>query len=376
MYQYKKIAAAFLSAAMACSLIGCGGEKKQRSGQMDIDPEELVTVLCDYDGIEVGLAGSYEVTDDVVEETVFAILTNMGGGLIPVTDRSVVEDGDYVNVDYTGYLDGVAFDNGAATDAMVEVSDNNGYIPGFTDGLIGAEVGSTVTSEVTFPEVYQNNPDMAGKLTTFEFVIHGIYEQATMETLTDEMVAESLSEYYGLTTKQELVDYIRSYLEETAESNRYSETVSAVRQYMLENCEVEIPEEYMEARLREYQGFVEADMGEGQDFESYLESTYQVTLEEAQEQWKEILDDQIKYELIFGLVAGKEGIEADDEEFAAYIQNFIDNGTFGFADETDVYEYFGAGNAEEGEVYLKNLYRANKGLEYVVEHAVVTENAQ
>ncbi len=374
-HQYKKAAAAVLAAVFVCSLAACGNGGKDGKGALtEIDPEEQVKKLCDYNGIEVGLAGNYAVTDDDVEDAVQAILENMGGGYIPVEDRTVVEDGDYVKVDYTGYLDGTAFENGAATDVMVEVSENNGYIPGFTDGLIGAETGSTVSSDVTFPEEYANNPDMAGKLTTFEFVVHGIYELATLDTLTDEMVAECLSESYGMSTKQELVDYARDYLEQTAESGRYSETVSAVRQYVLENSEAEIPDAYMDARLELYQKMMEADLEEGQDLESYLEDSYQVTLEEAKEQWKEMLDEQIRFELVFGLIAEKEGLEADEDGFSSYIQNFIDSGSFGFQEKNDVYEYFGGGDAKEGEAYMKELYKANQALDYAAEHAVVTEN--
>ncbi len=366
-------AAAVCGLVLACSLTACGDEKEKRSGQIDIDPEKQVISLCDYDGIPIELAQSYEVTDQMVEDTVFQVLDNLGIGTVPVTDRTLIQEGDYVNVDYTGYLDNEPFEGGSAEGVMLEISDDNGYIPGFTDGLIGAETGSTVESEVTFPDVYENNPDLAGKKTTFQFVIHGIYQAITMDMLTDEMIEENFSEAYGLKTKQELIDYVRSYLEESAASNRYSEIISKTRQYMLDNCEVEIPDDYLEARVREYQKLQEDNLSEGQTLEEYVKTNYQMTLEEAQEEWKDILTEQIQTELIFGLIAQKENIEVEEDEFNDYLQSFLDNQSFGFQENADTFRYFGAGNEEEGEAYLRKLYQSNKAASYVADHAEVTE---
>ena len=83
-------------------------------------------------------------------------------------DKTTVEEGDIVNVDYVGKLDGEAFSGGTAEDQNIDVSNNSsasgsGYIDGFTDGLIGASVGDVIDSNVTFPDEYPNNPDLAGK---------------------------------------------------------------------------------------------------------------------------------------------------------------------------------------------------------------------
>lgn len=109
-------------------------------------------------------------------------------------------------MDYTGYLDGDAFDGGSATDTMIDVANNcdatqkTNYIDGFSDGLVGAKVGDEVSSDVTFPENYQSS-DLAGKKTTFKFKIKGIYKPVTMDTLTDDMVADAFTEQ-KITTKR------------------------------------------------------------------------------------------------------------------------------------------------------------------------------
>ncbi len=93
------------------------------------------------------------------------------------TDTSlVVEDGDTVNIDYTGYIDDVAFDGGSTDGAGTDLVIGSGsYIDDFEDQLIGANVGDTVTVTVTFPEDYGVD-DLNGQEAVFEVTINGIYE--------------------------------------------------------------------------------------------------------------------------------------------------------------------------------------------------------
>ncbi|MCD8148335.1 MAG: FKBP-type peptidyl-prolyl cis-trans isomerase, partial [Clostridiales bacterium] len=93
------------------------------------------------------------------------------------TDTSlVVEDGDTVNIDYTGYIDDVAFDGGSTDGAGTDLVIGSGsYIDDFEDQLIGANVGDTVTVTVTFPDDYGVD-DLNGQEAVFEVTINGIYE--------------------------------------------------------------------------------------------------------------------------------------------------------------------------------------------------------
>ncbi len=96
-----------------------------------------------------------------------------------------VQSGDVVNINYVGKLDDVAFEGGTATGVALFVSDyKNGYIPGFTDGLIGHNVGETFDVPVTFPKDY-HAADLAGKDVIFTMTINSIRDL----TLTDEQVA-------------------------------------------------------------------------------------------------------------------------------------------------------------------------------------------
>lgn len=93
------------------------------------------------------------------------------------TDTSLtVADGDTVNIDYVGSIDGVEFAGGNTQGLGADLVIGSGtYIDDFEEQLIGAHPGDTVEVNVTFPENY-GNEELNGKDALFEVVINGIYE--------------------------------------------------------------------------------------------------------------------------------------------------------------------------------------------------------
>lgn len=347
-----------------------------RSAQMELDLEKQIGTLSDYNGIAVTITGNYDVTDENVEATLLQLLSYMGAGTTEVTDRDVVEDGDYVMIDYTGYKDDVAFEGGTATDVMMDPVKNvvattqTPYIDGFCKDLIGAKVGDVLRTDVTFPENY-SNADLAGAPAVFEITVKGIYRPVTLEMLTDEMVEETFSEN-GIKTKDGLIEYVRTMLTNQMTSYKTQASVSAVQSYVLEHSEVEIPEEYMQARLDELEYSTAVDnCSEGQTLEEFLEANG-TTLEAERENWRNSLQQQIKVEFLFGRIADLENIEVDEEEFQQFINYIIQSDNGGFTTADEVYEYYGIGSREDGEKALKQLYRVNQAVSFVVDHANVT----
>lgn len=346
------------------------------SAQMDIDLEKQVTKLADYDKIDVTISGDYEVTDDQVKEHTLSLLPYYGITGIEVKDRDTVKDGDYVKVDYTGYHKGEAFEGGAAEDVMLDVTNNTdvvnqtGFIDGFTDRLKGAKVGDEVSSDVTFPEEYPQNEDLAGEKTTFKFKVKGIYEPVTLDKLTDDMVAEAFTEE-GLKTKDELIQSVKEALTSQAESNKNQDTVSEVEDYVVKNSQVDIPEDYLNARLSEYQKqFSDQYCSETQSLEEYLTANG-TTLADQQKSWKSALEQQIKIEFLFGRIAELEKIEVDEDDFAQFV-NYLISSSSQMSTEDEVYEYYGNGSKEDGEKSLRQLYRVNKAISHVAKNANVT----
>ena len=94
------------------------------------------------------------------------------------TDTSLtVEDGDTVNIDYVGSVDGIEFEGGSTQGQGTDLVIGSGsYIDDFEEQLIGAHPGDEVNVYATFPDPYNNNPDLSGKEALFEVTINGIYE--------------------------------------------------------------------------------------------------------------------------------------------------------------------------------------------------------
>lgn len=391
----RRILAVLLCMTTALAFAGCGKNDQngntQNSGdtqavaetyngpssaQMDIDLEKQVKKLADYQNIDVTISGDYEVTDEEVQEHTLSLLPYYGISGIEVKDRDTVKDGDYVKVDYTGYHKGEAFEGGSAEDVMLDVTNNmnpetqTGFIDGFTKGLLGAKVGDEVSSDVTFPEEYPQNEDLAGEKTTFKFKVKGIYEPLTLEKLTDEMVEGAFTEE-GIKTKEELVKSVREALESQAESTKNQDTVSAVEDYVVKNSEVDIPEDYLNARLSEYQKQFESQYcNDTQTVEEYLTANG-TTLADQQKAWKSALEEQIKIEFLFGRIADLEKIEVDEDDFKQFIDYLVSSGSSQMTTEEAVYEYYGSGSKEDGEKNLRQLYRVNKSISQVAKSANV-----
>lgn len=157
-----------------------------------------LTLTLDYDDITI--------TDEVLDAEIDALLREHHPDF-KVTDRAV-EWGDTVVADYVGTLDGVAFSGGSAQAQTLSLKDNSGYIPGFVEGLVGAEVGKEHAVDVTFPEEY-HNADLAGKAVVFTFKVHYIEGSPELDDafVTDYTDGEYTSgEAYREARRQQMAD--------------------------------------------------------------------------------------------------------------------------------------------------------------------------
>src|SRR5690606_34362642 len=102
---------------------------------------------------------------------------------------------DQLTVDFTGRVDGEAFQGGTASNSQVVLGSGR-MIPGFEEGLVGAKAGDSLTLNVTFPEDYQNL-ELAGKAAEFEVVVHSVAAPVLPE-LNEEFFAKFGVEEGGL----------------------------------------------------------------------------------------------------------------------------------------------------------------------------------
>jgi trigger factor len=132
-----------------------------------------------------------------------------------VMDRKVA-DGDKINIDYVGSVDGVEFENGSSEGLGAEVTIGvTNFIDGFLDQLIGHMPGDMVNVKVRFPDDYFE-ASLQGKDALFITVINFIVESETLTEITDEYVMDNLYSYYGWQSIEEMKDDMRSDMHEYA----------------------------------------------------------------------------------------------------------------------------------------------------------------
>lgn len=161
----KNVFIALLAVMLVCC--GCGKGITEITGTSE-NLDSVMTKLAVYEGVSVD-ADVMEFTEDEFEKE----LSKADGELKEIEDRTKIEDGDVVNIDFTGLMDGEEFDNGSYAGYDLTIGSDS-FIEGFEEGLIGKELGGTYDLELQFPEDYQNDTSLAGKDVVFRVTVNKI----------------------------------------------------------------------------------------------------------------------------------------------------------------------------------------------------------
>ena len=276
------------------------------------------------------------------------------------TDKTTVENGDIVNIDYVGKVDGEEFNGGSATGQHLEIGSGS-FIDGFEDGLIGKNVGDTVDLNLTFPDSYSNT-DLAGKDVVFTVTINGIETKKDIgyEDLTDEYVSENFGTQ-GISTIDELKSQVSSGLEQQVYSKKMQEVQTEVLAKLLDECEVTIPDGLLDQRIAEYKERVNKMVEDsGQSFEDYTGKT-------EDEFYKDIdttMEESLKQELILEAIVRDMKLSISEKSFESFVDQYVSSYKFDSRDA--FYEEYG------GEDYIKLSYAENQALSKIMDSVKTT----
>ncbi len=225
--------------------------------------------------------------------------------------------GDDLIIDFAGYMDGVAFDGGTATDQAL-VLGSNVFIPGFEEQLVGAKAGQEKEVNVTFPEDYQME-DYAGKPATFKVTVKAVREK--VEPVLDDEFAKDVSEFETLA---ELRKDLGEKLAQRREAAAQSKFEESLLDQVTENMEVEIPEAMVEMRTQQMlDDYSQRITAQGIPFEQYLAMTG-ISVDMLKLQAHEGALRQVKVDLALGAIAQAEKIEVTQEDMDAECQRLAD----------------------------------------------------
>ena len=268
----------------------------------------------DYKGIE---AEKEEVA--VSAEDVEAELARMQTrNARQVSVEREAKKGDVVNLDFEGFVDGVAFEGGKGEKFDLELGSGM-FIPGFEEQLEGKNVGDECDVNVTFPEKY-NEKSLAGKPAVFKCKINEIKENQKPEL--DDEFAKDVSEF---DTIAELKADIEKKMVESKQSSADTAFQERVMDKVIENMEAEIPDAMVETQLdRVAEDFSYRLAMQGMEFESYLKMTG-MTMEQFRSVFAPQALRQVKIRLALEKIAELEGMDITEEDLNAEFDKLADN---------------------------------------------------
>ena len=353
-----RAAALLMTLGMTAGMLsGCSAEKSGFDYSEGYDEDGRWTqvtaldyvTLPDYIGIEVP-SDVHTVTQEQLDSSISILLSSYATEK-QVLDRAI-EDGDTVNIDYVGSVDGVEFDGGSTEGNGTEVTIGvTQYIDDFLEQLIGHKPGESFDVEVTFPDEYPNNEDLAGKDAVFAVTVNYIVEQVTPE-LTDDFVQENLKDTYGWSTAQEAMDSIKSDLSWSASAEYLWEQVTSGSQIS------ELPQSMVDYQfdrmLGEYQQMADSY---GMTLDEAFSMVGVADEEELRQQYLEDLEANAKDELVLQAIAEDADIHVTEEDVEDYFKTVVH------------LEDYSAYEQNYGTPYLRRVALNNRVLEYLVDNA-------
>ena len=329
------------------------GESFKYSATVEIFPEVEVK---EYLGLEV-VKEKLELDEAVVDARLKEMQERMAQ-LGPAPEGHVAAMGDFVTFDFTGSVDGVQFEGGAAEDFQLELGSGR-FIPGFEEQMVGMTEGATGTIKVTFPEGY-GNADLAGKPAEFEIAVKEIKVKELPE-LSDDFAKEFGEEFETLDLLKAKLAEINQGQEESRINNELRERLFKV---LVEKNDLEVPEVLVDRQVSMMLDSTKQRLASQRlslEMMGMTDDSYKA-------QFREVARDQVKGSLIVDAVAEKESIEVTDEEFNANLVQIAAQTKQDLEKVAQLYK-----TNERAKDSLLAQMREDKAVQFILERAKVTE---
>mgnify|MGYP001118995927 CR=1 FL=1 len=326
------------------------------TAEVEVMPE---VELPEYKGVEV-VKTVITVTDEDVDNELKAI-QEKNARIVEVTDRAV-EEGDFLTIDYAGFVGEEQFEGGTAENQTLEIGSNS-FIPGFEEQLIGKKKDEEVTVKVTFPEEYHEE-SLSGQEAVFNVKIHEIKSKELPEI--DDEFAKDVSEF---DTLEELKADTKKELEQRAsDSAKISDNNNIVTK-IVNDTELEIPDVLIQREIDflasnyeqqfRQQGFV------GKEFDDLIINFVNQYRESARAE----AEFNVKAELVLDAIIKKEEITVSDEELAEEVSKIAES----YQVEEDRLEAFKENLLQSSKSYIEETLQKRKAIDMLVENAVFVD---
>lgn len=269
--------------------------------------------LGEYAGLEV--TKKVKTVDEAQVEAEIKRMQDRNGRLL--TREGEAQNGDTADIDFEGFVDGVAFEGGKAEHYSL-VLGSGSFIPGFEDQIIGHKAGDEFDIQVKFPAEYQAE-ELAGKDATFKIKLHEVKYKELPEL--DDDFAKDVSEY---DTLEQLKDSIRAGIAANNEKQADQQVENDLIEKVVNGMKADVPAAMIESRVDELvQDFEYRIQQQGLKLQDYLKYMG-MNMDAFRAQFTEQAEKQVKTRLAMEAVVAKEKIEATEEEFEAEVKRIAD----------------------------------------------------
>jgi trigger factor len=296
-----------------------------------------------------------EVTDTQVDEAVNRIAEG-NPSFADAPEGHKAAEGDQVVMDFTGKVDGVAFDGGTGTDMAVVIGSGN-LIPGFEDQLVGVTVGEEKTINVTFPEDY-GAKNLAGKAATFDLSITAVKVKA--EGGPDDAFAKQL----GLESLEKLREIIKMQIEQEHAGLTRTFMKRKLLDQLAASHDFEVPPTMVEAEFGQIWAQLEHEAGHEEDKDAAL-----AEMEKDKEEYRGIAVRRVRLGLLLSEIGQANGIEVSQQEMNRLIAQAAQQ--YGPQDRERFAQYIR--NEPMAAAQLRAPLYEDKVVDYLFEKAVITD---
>ena len=331
------------------------GQDFKFDATVTVEPE---VKLGDYKGLEIEKQDA-DLTDEEVDEAINQQLNQLSE--MVVKEDGAVEEGDTVNIDFDGYVDGEQFEGGQADSYDLEIGSGS-FIPGFEEQLVGVKAGEEKDVNVTFPEEYHAE-ELSGKEATFKTKVNEIKYKEVPE-LDDEIANE-------LDSDAETVDQYKENLRKRLAEQKQTEAENVQKEEAIQkasdNAKIDIPEAMVNTELdRMLQEFGQRMQQQGLSLETYFQISGQ---DESQlrEQMKDDAEARVRTNLTLTAIADKEDIEVSEEDIDKELEKMSEQFNISVEDIKNT-----LGNTD----IVKNDVRIQKVIDLLVDEAKLVEPSE
>ena len=323
----------------------------------DVAFEAVVTVMPEvslgqYKGIEVEKQ-EYNVTDEMVNAEIERERENVAR-MIDV--ERPVENGDEVELDYSGTVDGVKFEGGTAEHQTLVIGSGM-FIPGFEEQMIGVNVGEEKDLNVKFPDEYHSD-ELKGKDAVFHVKVHAVRVKELPEA--DDEFAKDVSEF---NTIAELRDHKKEELEKKAMNEAKAKKENDVIEKAVANATVDIPDVMIDRQADRMLNDIRYRLSmQGISLEDYCKYTGTKT-EVMKAEMKNEAERRVKTQLVLDAIMKAEGIKAENDEVEKKIDEYC-------AQFDDKAEEFKAKLNEDDKAYFEDQVLLDKTINMLVDSAI------